>query len=109
MGQPLAYARGTVPVRRLLQRSCAASAQVGNWKTNFDFSNLPGITRLLFNTSSVSVRRKNAPTSNISGVAGKPKGTPAADRRALMNSELGVGFGAAMLIGPSNSSCFISQ
>jgi hypothetical protein len=76
---------------------------------NFDCVSAPGITRRLFKISSVSVCRKNAPTSSINGVAGKPKVTPAADRKALMNSELITGFGAARLIGPSSSSRSMSQ
>src|SRR5713226_2027013 len=84
-------------------KSVAASGQVGNWNTNPDWSNRPGITRRLFSTNSDSVRKKKAPISSIHLVAGKPKPISHAARRVRMNSALGIGFGEARLTGPCNS------
>lgn len=53
--------------------------------------------------SSVSLRNKNAPNSNIHLIEGRPTEVPHAFRSVCMNFEFGKGFGAARFIGPSNS------
>ena len=85
-------------------RSRAASGHLENSNVKPASSNLRGTTRRLFSTSSVSVRRTNAPISAIHLLAGKPMGTPKAARNAAMNSPWGSGPGAAKLTAPSRSS-----
>jgi len=90
-------------------KSEAASDHIGNWKMKPDCNNRPGTTRRLFRISSVSVRRKKAPTSSIHLAADRPNFIPHAARRVAMNSALGTGLGEARLTGPSNSGWSISQ
>ena len=90
-------------------RSRAASGHARNWNSKPDCSSRPGVTRRLFSTSSVSVRRRKAPISSIQDVAGRPNEIPHACRSARINSAFGSGQGAETLIGPSTSSCAISQ
>ncbi len=59
--------------------------------------------------NSVSVRRKNAPTSSIQRVAGKPNGTPQTSRNVRIISAFVIGLGAATFTGPLNSSRSNSQ
>src|SRR5947199_8380052 len=75
--------------------SRAASGHVAKSKTKPLCGRLPGTTRRLLRTSSVSVRMKNAPISSIQFVGAIPKGTRSASRIARMNSVYGSGFGEA--------------
>ena len=93
-GDPLASGR-TASVHKLAGRL----GPVRESKAKPRSSSRPGTTRRLFRTSSVSVRRKNAPISSIHRVAGRPTRAPQASRSARMNSALGSGFGAARLTG----------
>ena len=70
---------------------------------------MPGTTRRLLSSSSVSVRMKKAPISSIQMAAGRPSFAPQASRRALRNSRFGIGLGAHMLMAPSRVSCSMHQ
>ena len=67
------------------------------------------MTRRLFNTSSVSVRKKKVAISSMHFAAGNPTLVPQALRKTRMNSAFGNGFGDARITTPSKFSRVISQ
>ncbi len=72
--------------RHRLTKSFAAAVHSGNWNSNPDCNSRSGATRRLFRMSSVSVRRKIAPSSSIHVLVGRPNGAPQACRKIRMNS-----------------------
>src|SRR5258707_1129956 len=93
----------TPPVRccrHLPTNSFAASRHSGNSNVKPSANSRLGTTRLLFRISSVSVRKKNAPTSSIHSVAGRATQVPHASRSPFMNSAFVRGFGDATFTTP---------
>src|SRR5690348_4159038 len=98
------------PAHLLLEIIAAiARRHSGNSKLNPAANNREGTTRRLFNSNSVSVRKKNAPTSSIQRAAGNPMRTPHSSRKIRMNSPFGSGFGAQRFTAPENSCCVMSH
>ena len=77
--------------------SANALSMSGNRNWNPAATRRPGTTRRLLIISSVSVRRRKAPTSNIQRVAGSPTRTPHSRRNTRIMSRFGIGFGRSQV------------